>query len=132
MRIQHLLIENPIFALNSYRYLHLINLKTYKIDEGTGFLFDLVACDVCWVHIVFGITMNGFQQDTVEGEKQKIQECGSCTKTEDASKEILFNPNVFTEFKLAGNPEVAYIIFQNFLLAFSSLEVLLKFHLSRR
>ncbi|KAL8555488.1 hypothetical protein ACS0TY_003336 [Phlomoides rotata] len=44
-------------------------------------------------------------QDTVEGEKQKIQECGSCNKTQDASKEILFNPNVFTEFKLAGNPE---------------------------
>lgn len=74
-------------------------------------------CDVCLVHVVFGITINEFQQDTVEGEKQKIQEFGSCTKTKDASKEILFNPNVFTEFKLAGKPEVAlaYIIFQNFL-----------------
>lgn len=47
-------------------------------------------------------------QDTVDGEKQNIHECG-CHSThsdrKDAAKEILFNPNVFTEFKLAGNPE---------------------------
>ncbi|KAI3448924.1 hypothetical protein Pfo_005589 [Paulownia fortunei] len=44
-------------------------------------------------------------QDAVDGEKQKFQECGSRSKSKDTSKEILFNPNVFTEFKLAGNPE---------------------------
>ncbi|KAL0308653.1 UNVERIFIED_CONTAM: Clustered mitochondria protein [Sesamum radiatum] len=46
-------------------------------------------------------------QNAVNGEKQKFQECCSHSKSEDTSKEILFNPNVFTEFKLAGNPEVA-------------------------
>ncbi|KAL3832912.1 hypothetical protein ACJIZ3_007648 [Penstemon smallii] len=35
--------------------------------------------------------------DTKEAEKEKVQDCGS--------KEILFNPNVYTEFKLAGNQE---------------------------
>ncbi|KAK4397059.1 Clustered mitochondria protein [Sesamum angolense] len=44
-------------------------------------------------------------QNAVNGEKQKFQECCSHSKSEDTSKEILFNPNVFTEFKLAGNPE---------------------------
>ncbi|KAL0410704.1 UNVERIFIED_CONTAM: Clustered mitochondria protein [Sesamum latifolium] len=44
-------------------------------------------------------------QDAVDGEKQKFQECCSHSKSEDTSKDILFNPNVFTEFKLAGNPE---------------------------
>lgn len=36
------------------------------------------------------------------------QECSSHSN-KDESKEILFNPNVFTEFKLAGNKEVLYI-----------------------
>ncbi|KAK4415429.1 Clustered mitochondria protein [Sesamum alatum] len=45
------------------------------------------------------------EQDAVDGEKQKVQECVSHSKSEDLSKQILFNPNVFTEFKLAGNPE---------------------------
>ncbi|XP_011087269.1 clustered mitochondria protein [Sesamum indicum] len=44
-------------------------------------------------------------QDAEKGEKQNLQEYGSRSKTEDTSKEILFNPNVFTEFKLAGNEE---------------------------
>ncbi|KAL6562798.1 hypothetical protein OROHE_005385 [Orobanche hederae] len=37
--------------------------------------------------------------------KQNIQECCSNSNTEDSSKEIFFNPNVFTEFKLAGSQE---------------------------
>lgn len=57
-----------------------------------------------------------FSQDTVDGEKQNIHECGCHSDRKDATKEILFNPNVFTEFKLAGNPEVAYLVFRNFLL----------------
>ncbi|KAH6812998.1 tetratricopeptide repeat protein [Perilla frutescens var. frutescens] len=46
-------------------------------------------------------------QDTVDGEKPNIEECGchSHSNGKDATKEILFNPNVLTEFKLAGNPE---------------------------
>ncbi|KAL9142343.1 hypothetical protein ABFS82_14G163600 [Erythranthe guttata] len=43
-------------------------------------------------------------QDSMDGEKQKIQECCSHSESK-ATKEILFNPNVFTEFKLAGNTE---------------------------
>ncbi|XP_042047208.1 clustered mitochondria protein-like [Salvia splendens] len=44
-------------------------------------------------------------QDTEDGVKQNIQECGCHSNKKDATKDILFNPNVFTEFKLAGNPE---------------------------
>ncbi|KAL0429300.1 UNVERIFIED_CONTAM: Clustered mitochondria protein [Sesamum radiatum] len=44
-------------------------------------------------------------QDAEKDEKQNLQEHGSCSKREDKSKEILFNPNVFTEFKLAGDEE---------------------------
>ncbi|XP_042008501.1 clustered mitochondria protein-like [Salvia splendens] len=44
-------------------------------------------------------------QDTGDGVKQNIQECGCHSNKKDATKDILFNPNVFTEFKLAGNPE---------------------------
>ncbi|PIN14395.1 putative protein CLU1/cluA/TIF31 [Handroanthus impetiginosus] len=44
-------------------------------------------------------------QDAVDGEKQKSQERDSHSERKDTSKEMLFNPNVFTEFKLAGNPE---------------------------
>lgn len=40
-------------------------------------------------------------------EKQNVKECECHSDRKDATKEILFNPNVFTEFKLAGNPEVA-------------------------
>ncbi|XP_051145536.1 clustered mitochondria protein-like isoform X2 [Andrographis paniculata] len=39
-----------------------------------------------------------------QDEKQKLQDL-SHSRSEDESKEILFNPNVFTEFKLAGDPE---------------------------
>ncbi|XP_047980101.1 clustered mitochondria protein-like isoform X1 [Salvia hispanica] len=44
-------------------------------------------------------------QDAVDGEKPNIDECGCHFNGKDATKEILFNPNVFTEFKLSGNPE---------------------------
>ncbi|KAL1547485.1 clustered mitochondria protein-like [Salvia divinorum] len=44
-------------------------------------------------------------QDTEDGVKQNIQECGCHSNKNDATTEIMFNPNVFTEFKLAGNPE---------------------------
>ncbi|CAI9786083.1 unnamed protein product [Fraxinus pennsylvanica] len=44
-------------------------------------------------------------QDTAEGEKQTSQECGSQTSIKDSTEELLFNPNVFTEFKLAGSQE---------------------------
>ncbi|KAM7512311.1 hypothetical protein LguiB_011186 [Lonicera macranthoides] len=40
---------------------------------------------------------------TDEGKKEGVVECGS--GTEDMGKEKLFNPNVFTEFKLAGSQE---------------------------
>ncbi|KAG8363575.1 hypothetical protein BUALT_Bualt19G0036700 [Buddleja alternifolia] len=43
--------------------------------------------------------------DAANGDKQKLQECGSHSKSNDTSQEMLFNPNVFTEFKLAGKPE---------------------------
>ncbi|KAI3444967.1 hypothetical protein Pfo_001632 [Paulownia fortunei] len=43
--------------------------------------------------------------DLQDAEKQNFQECFSHSKTNDTSKEILFNPNVFTEFKLAGDQE---------------------------
>lgn len=48
---------------------------------------------------------------------QNFQECGSDSNVKDTSKEILFNPNVFTEFKLGGNQEVAYVAFPNYHLA---------------
>ncbi|KAL8500745.1 hypothetical protein ACS0TY_020362 [Phlomoides rotata] len=38
-------------------------------------------------------------------EMQNLQECGSDSNVEDTSKGILFNPNVYTEFKLGGNQE---------------------------
>ncbi|PIN12699.1 hypothetical protein CDL12_14684 [Handroanthus impetiginosus] len=44
-------------------------------------------------------------QDVENGETKNFQECGSRSKIKDTSKEILFNPNVFTEFKLAENQE---------------------------
>ncbi|KAL0425578.1 UNVERIFIED_CONTAM: Clustered mitochondria protein, partial [Sesamum radiatum] len=44
-------------------------------------------------------------QDAGKGEEQNLHEYDSRSKREDAGKEILFNPNVFTEFKLAGNEE---------------------------
>lgn len=53
----------------------------------------------------------------MDGEKQNIEECGCHSNGKDATKEIVFNPNVFTEFKLAGNPEVAYLILQTCLSA---------------
>ena len=49
-----------------------------------------------------------FSQDTEDGVKHNIQDCGCHSNKKDATKDILFNPNVFTEFKLAGNPEVTY------------------------
>ncbi|KAL7158174.1 hypothetical protein ABFS83_02G124500 [Erythranthe nasuta] len=44
-------------------------------------------------------------QDAGKGEKENCQECCSHSHKEDSSKDILFNPNAFTEFKLAGNQE---------------------------
>lgn len=48
-----------------------------------------------------------------EGEKAAVEECGSgCDAgTEKLCEEIFFNPNVFTEFKLAGSHEVIYLTF---------------------
>lgn len=42
----------------------------------------------------------------MKGDKDSFEECGSESEAKDSSQEILFNPNVFTEFKLAGSPEV--------------------------
>nr|QKE11184.1 tetratricopeptide repeat (TPR)-like superfamily protein 2 [Erythranthe lewisii] len=42
---------------------------------------------------------------TVDAQLEKVQECGSHSESKSTTKEILFNPNVFTEFKLAGNTE---------------------------
>ncbi|KAL2511617.1 Clustered mitochondria protein [Abeliophyllum distichum] len=44
-------------------------------------------------------------QDAPEGEKHSSQECGSQSSIKDSTEEMLFNPNVFTEFKLAGRQE---------------------------
>lgn len=44
-------------------------------------------------------------QDTAEGEKLTSQERDSQPSSKDSAEETLFNPNVFTEFKLAGSQE---------------------------
>lgn len=44
-------------------------------------------------------------QKAEKGDKDSFEECGSESGNKDTSQEILFNPNVFTEFKLAGSPE---------------------------
>ncbi|GER39391.1 clustered mitochondria protein homolog [Striga asiatica] len=43
--------------------------------------------------------------DDEKGETQNLQECDSQFSMKDSRKEKTFNPNVFTEFKLAGSQE---------------------------
>jgi len=46
-------------------------------------------------------------QDSKEEKTEDVKEFASVTvKASDGSEDIVFNPNVFTEFKLAGSPEV--------------------------
>uniref|UniRef100_A0A5B6Z148 Clustered mitochondria protein homolog n=1 Tax=Davidia involucrata TaxID=16924 RepID=A0A5B6Z148_DAVIN len=46
------------------------------------------------------------QDMTKEGENEAVQECGSAPASgQELCEEISFNPNVFTEFKLAGSQE---------------------------
>lgn len=46
-----------------------------------------------------------------EGEQAAAEECGSGhdAGTAKMCEDIRFNPNVFTDFKLAGSHEVSYI-----------------------
>lgn len=47
-----------------------------------------------------------------EGKREAAQECGSSSvRNGDICEEISFNPNVFTEFKLAGGEEVSLVFF---------------------
>ncbi|KZV47233.1 clustered mitochondria protein [Dorcoceras hygrometricum] len=50
-------------------------------------------------------TLNSDTQTVENGVKKHFQESGSRSESKDAKSEIVFNPNVFTEFKLAGNQE---------------------------
>lgn len=45
-------------------------------------------------------------QHESEEDKTVIEESGSKTGDVAVEEDIRFNPNVFTEFKLAGSPEV--------------------------
>lgn len=49
-----------------------------------------------------------FFQNAETCEKDSGEERCCESEKKDISQEILFNPNVFTEFKLAGSPEVIY------------------------
>ncbi|KAL3537348.1 hypothetical protein ACH5RR_000714 [Cinchona calisaya] len=44
-------------------------------------------------------------QNTEKVEKDVVEDCGCQSESKAISEEILFNPNVFTEFTLAGSPE---------------------------
>lgn len=55
-----------------------------------------------------------WSQQLAEDEKLNSEDV-SHPKTEDTSKKLLFNPNVFTEFKLAGDPEVVHLISNHYL-----------------
>lgn len=68
---------------------------------------------MCTMNIPFYsgfISFRCFAQDVPEvGEKESAEGC-SCPHAVigENCEEILFNPNVFTEFKLAGNQEVIF------------------------
>ncbi|KAL3516547.1 hypothetical protein ACH5RR_023449 [Cinchona calisaya] len=51
------------------------------------------------------ISTRSEMQSTKKGERDVAEECGCQSERKYISEEVLFNPNVFTEFKLAGNPE---------------------------
>lgn len=60
------------------------------------------------------IYLNGLLHVVENGAKKHFQETGSHSESKDAkSDEILFNPNVFNEFKLAGNQEVSCNFFNS-------------------
>lgn len=45
-----------------------------------------------------------------QGKKESTKECGCAHAARgEMCEEILFNPNVFTEFKLAGSQEVILV-----------------------
>lgn len=58
-----------------------------------------------------------FLQDSIDEKKtEDVKEFASVTaKASDGSEDIVFNPNVFTEFKLAGSPEVFFLLIFPFL-----------------
>jgi len=58
-----------------------------------------------------------FLQDSTKEEKtEDVKEFASVTaKASDGCEDIVFNPNVFTEFKLAGSPEVYFPLIFPFL-----------------
>lgn len=50
------------------------------------------------------------QEITKKENTEDVQKCTSApAESSELQEEILFNPNVFTEFKLAGNPKVTWI-----------------------
>ncbi|EEF49189.1 clustered mitochondria protein [Ricinus communis] len=54
----------------------------------------------------FPVASTETQEIVQEGKVETVEECASAPSVGSESyDEILFNPNVFTEFKLAGNPE---------------------------
>lgn len=57
----------------------------------------MAVCIVLYQKITKESSVDGKNCDSAPAESSELQE------------EILFNPNVFTEFKLAGNPEVTQI-----------------------
>ena len=49
-----------------------------------------------------------FLQDiTKDGKDENVKDCASLSAQTESYDEILFNPNVFTEFKLAGSQEAS-------------------------
>lgn len=63
----------------------------------------ILSIFIIWVFLARCV---GLQEITHKGRVETVEECasGSC----ESHDEILLNPNVFTEFKLAGNPEVNF------------------------
>lgn len=76
-----------------------------------------------------------FQAASVE-EHDKSDESPASTPAEsnDSTAEILFNPNVFTEYKLAGSPEVSLISnnYPLFILLLLHLKKIVLFNVLRR
>lgn len=52
------------------------------------------------------------QDATKEGKVETVQECSSASEeSSDSCDGILFNPNAFTEFKLAGSQDVSLFLY---------------------
>lgn len=58
-------------------------------------------------------------QDVTKGEKvEAVQECPSAPEeSSDSCDGILFNPNVFTDFKLVGSQDVSLFLYNGLFLS---------------